>query len=100
MARNDDGFDDEDRDVGYADAYEESDEDEYREGDQRAVSDDRPDSEYAAYGDESESSWTGIALALVAVGAVLFLFPEPLTSSLGILLVVAGVGLAVVDLLT
>ncbi len=96
MARNDDGFDDEDRTIGYADAYEEYDEGrEGDEGEQRAVTDEAGD-EYAAYG-EDDASWTGVAVALVAVGAALFLFPEPITSSLGVLLVVAGVGLLVVD---
>lgn len=108
MARNDDGFDDdyddEDRDVGYADAYEEYDQDDRGEGyegsagRQSAVTD-RTGDEYAAHG-EDDASWTGIALALVAIGAVLFVFPEPLTSSLGVLLVVAGVGLLVVDWLS
>lgn len=107
MARNDDGFDDdydEDRDVGYADTHEEYDRDERGEGyegsagRQSAVTD-RAGDEYAAHGDDA-GSWTGIGLALLAIGAVLFVFPEPLTSSLGVLLVVAGVGLLVVDWLS
>jgi hypothetical protein len=52
------------------------------------------------YPGEAETSWTAIAGALVLVGVVLFFIPEPITSSLGVLLVVAGVGLWVADVLS
>lgn len=49
---------------------------------------------------EDDTSWTAIAGGLVLVGAVLFFVPEPITSSLGVLLVVAGAGLWVADQLS
>lgn len=52
------------------------------------------------YPGEEETSWTAIAGSLVLVGVVLFFIPEPITSSLGVLLVVAGVGLWVADVLS
>ena len=45
-----------------------------------------------AGGREADDSWltSGLAWALLATGLVLFLFPEPATSMLGIGLIVAG----------
>ena len=58
--------------------------------------------EDAAVTDVGEGSWWDEALAstLVLVGAVLFFFPEPATSMLGVLLMLAGAAVWLFDSLT
>lgn len=59
---------------------------------------DRP---YVAEEDEDEGGWwdEGMITLLIIAGAALFLFPEPGTSAIGILLLAAGVGGWIVDAL-
>lgn len=54
--------------------------------------------------EEDESDWTdwldeGTITLMLVVGVALFLFPEPSTSAIGILLIAAGVGGWIVDAL-
>lgn len=43
---------------------------------------------------DDESWWEeGLATTLLVAGVVLFVFPEPITSTVGVALVVAGVGI-------
>lgn len=62
---------------------------------------DRDETAYDDYG-ENEGSWVdeGIISILVIAGFVLFIIPEPATTGLGILLMLAGAGLWIVDLMT
>lgn len=60
--------------------------------------------EYVVEGEDEGSGWTkyldeGAIAVLLVVGVGLFLFPEPATSALGILLIAAGVGGWIIDLL-
>lgn len=51
---------------------------------------------------ESDDSWLGEGLIgfLLVVGVVLFLFPEPATSALGIILIIIGVVGWIIDAVT
>ncbi|MFB6131139.1 MAG: hypothetical protein ABEJ28_10000 [Salinigranum sp.] len=56
------------------------------------------DDAYAEYNDDDDSWWgDGIVALLVLSGVVLFLIPEPATSTLGIILVLVGIGAWIVD---
>lgn len=50
---------------------------------------------------EEDDSWWDLGLAgiLLVAGVVLFLFPEPITSGIGVLLVVVGVIVWLADVL-
>jgi len=96
MARNDDYYDDTSASegpngqaVGDADPGD----DQTATGDDVARATAQSDDEMVyAGGREGDDSWLtrGIAWALLATGLVLFLFPEPATSMLGIGLITAG----------
>lgn len=61
------------------------------------VSEDRYDESTDA--EKSDSWWdVGLITLLLVAGVVLFVFPEPVTSGLGILLVLTGAALWLVDL--
>lgn len=50
--------------------------------------------------EQSDSWWdVGLITALLVAGVVLFLFPEPVTSGIGILLLLTGAALWLVDLI-
>lgn len=96
MARNDDYYDEDSEDAGYYDgAYDDAVEGDasHMTGDGVAratgASDDRM---VYAGGRQADDSWLtrGLASMLLLSGILMFLFPEPATSLLGIGLIVAG----------
>lgn len=76
----------------------------YRQEDVDDTTDDAYDDTYdetAVYGDEDEGSWwdEGLISLLIIAGVVLFFFPEPATSMLGIVLILIGAVAWLVDAL-
>lgn len=103
MARNDDYYDDEDsEDAGYYDgAYDDAVEGDASQttGDDVARATGASDGRMVyADGREADDSWLtrGLATMLLVTGAILFLFPEPATSMVGIGLIVTGLVIWVV----
>lgn len=90
--RADDRYDDGDDVVGR---------DEYVED---VYEDDEYDTEYDddTYDDEDDGSWWDVGLIglLLIAGVALFLFPEPFTSTIGIVLIALGIVAWVADALT
>ena len=89
-----DGYDDETagRDEYQEDVYDDDYDDEYAE-------DDEYDSTYAE--EDDDGSWwdEGLIALLLVTGVILFFFPEPFTSTIGIALIALGVIAWVADAL-
>lgn len=86
---------------GWPPLYRESAETEY-EDDDAAYRDEPYDEEVAAAERAEDDSWLGeggITMLLVG-GVILFVFPEPITSTIGILLIATGVVMWIADALT